>query len=231
MSRKFCCILDWGVSMCNMEVGSLTTRFLITLQIYVNTKRQVSYTCSNVPWETVSPRKIKRTLFLPLRLLLHIDLRPSRQSRNWCIQSKISRYNLDRGPVEFCANATITGSRWTTNNYITQCHREFELGWSGSWSSSCSSKQWDPAPIRGLGPQDLRLSSPAELERSAPIVRGTGGQYVAFCSVSNSPLTHNPFSTLLQPFRIKCERYIFLKKFVRSSLLLILFPHVYYYAP
>ena len=34
----------------------------------------------------------------------------------------------------------------------------------------------------------------------------------------------NPFATLSQ---IKCERYIFLKKCVRSSLLLIMFPHVY----
>ena len=34
-------------------------------------------------------------------------------------------------------------------------------------------------------------------KRSAAIGRGTGGQYVAVCSVSNSPLTHNPFATLL----------------------------------
>ena len=66
-------------------------------------------------------------------------------------------------------------------------------------------------------------------KRSASIVRGTGGQYVAVCSVSNSPLTQNPFAPLLQPFWIKCERYIFLKKCVCSSLLLIMFPHVYVY--
>ena len=46
------------------------------------------------------------------------------------------------------------------------------------------------------GPQDPRLNSPAEWKRSAAIARGTGGQYVAVCSVSNSPLTHNPFATL-----------------------------------
>ena len=51
-------------------------------------------------------------------------------------------------------------------------------------------------PTEGLGPQDPRLSSPAEWERSAAIVRGTWGQYVAVCSVSNSPLTHNPFATI-----------------------------------
>ena len=42
-------------------------------------------------------------------------------------------------------------------------------------------------------------------------------------------LTHLSHITLSQPFRIKCERYIFLKKCVLSLLLLILFPHVYVY--
>ena len=51
-------------------------------------------------------------------------------------------------------------------------------------------------PAEGLGPQDPRLSSATEWERSVAIVRGTWGQYVAVCSVSNSPLTHNPFTTL-----------------------------------
>ena len=41
--------------------------------------------------------------------------------------------------------------------------------------------------------------------------------------------THLSQTTLSQPFRIKCERYIFLKKCVRSLLFLILFPHVYVY--
>ena len=70
-----------------------------------------------------------------------------------------------------------------------------------------------------MGPQDPRLSCPAERGRSAAKDKRMGSQYVAVCSVSNSPLTHNPFITLSQPFRIKCERYIFLKNCVRSSLL------------
>ena len=41
--------------------------------------------------------------------------------------------------------------------------------------------------------------------------------------------THLSHTTLSQPIQIKCERYIFLKKCVRSSLLLILFPHIYVY--
>ena len=120
---------------------------------------------------------------------------------------------------------TPTRSRWVSNNYITRCHRRLGLvGVSCSWSSSCCSRQWDPASDRGLGPTGPRLSSPAEWRRSAAVVRRTWGQYVAVCSISNSPLTHNPFATLS---RIKCEKYIFLKKCVRSSLLLIMFPHVY----
>ena len=78
-----------------------------------------------------------------------------------------------------------------------------------------------------MDPLDPRLSIPAERGRSAAKDKATRGQYVAVCSVSNSPLTNNPFLTVSQPFRIKCERYIFLKKCVRSSLLLILLPHVY----
>ena len=64
------------------------------------------------------------------------------------------------------------------------------------WSSSCSSRQGEPTRDRGLGPSGPRLSSPAEWGRSATMTRGTWGQYVAVCSVSNSPLTHNPFTTL-----------------------------------
>ena len=73
----------------------------------------------------------------------------------------------------------------------------YNLVWQTAWVSWSqlvavwSSK--NQLPAEGLGPQDTRLSSPAEWERSAVIVRGTWGQYVAVCSVSNSPLTHNPF--------------------------------------
>ena len=47
-----------------------------------------------------------------------------------------------------------------------------------------------------MGPQDPRLSNPAERERSAAKDKGTGGQYVAVCSVSNLPFTHKPFATI-----------------------------------
>ena len=43
----------------------------------------------------------------------------------------------------------------------------------------------------------------------------------SLCSVSNSPLTHNSFATFLQPFQIKCERYIFLKNCVSFVIIVL----------
>ena len=138
---------------------------------------------------------------------------------------------LTCGQVEFSAIATPTGAGGCQIIIKTRCHRRLELiGVSCSWSSSCSSRQWEPAPDRGLvALSDPRLSSPAEWERSAAIVRWN---WVNMLLSVPSPthLSHiiniNPFATLS---RIKCERYIFRKKCVRSSVLLIMFPHVYVY--
>ena len=58
---------------------------------------------------------------------LNSVLTGSRWKRNRCIWSKTSRYSLDRGRVELGANATFTGSRWMSNNYITRCHRQVQL--------------------------------------------------------------------------------------------------------
>ena len=86
----------------------------------------------------------------------------------------------------------------------------------------------DQLQAEGLGPQEPRLSSPAEWERSAAEDRGTWGQYVAACFVSISPLIHNPFATLSQ---IKCERYIFLKNvFVRHYCWLCFRMYMYTYS-
>ena len=157
-----------------------------------------------------------------------LTLDPAVNQETGASARKYQGITLTCGRVEFGSIATPTGSRWMSNNYIIRCHRWLDLvGVSCSWSLNCSSRQWEPAPDRGIAALgDPRLSSPAEWERSAAIVRGTWSQYVAVCSVSNSPLTHNPFTTLS---RIKCERYIFLKNCVCSSLLLIMFPHVYVY--
>ena len=50
-------------------------------------------------------------------------------------------------------------------------------------------------PAEGLGPQEPRLSSPAEWERSAAIYQRDFGS-ICCSSVSNSSLTDNPFATL-----------------------------------
>ena len=160
--------------------------------------------------------------------MLHIELWPSRQLRNRCIQSKISRYNLDRGWVECGANAMLTGSRWASNNYITQCHREFEIvGVSCSWSLSCSLRQWELTPSRGLVPSGPPVEQQSRMRKE--VLLKTEELGVNMLPSVQSP-THLSHTTLSQPFRIKCERYIFLKKCVHLSLLLIMFPHVYVYS-
>ena len=156
-----------------------------------------------------------------VKIDLHIDFRLSRQLRNRCTRSKISRYNLDRGRVELGAFATPTGSRWVSNNYITRCHRHFELV-GVSWISSCSLRQWEPAPSRGLGPSGPSFEQPSRMKKKCCYSQRNFG--LICCSLFSLQLTSHT-----QPFRIKCERYIFLKKCVRSSLSLIMFPHVYEY--
>ena len=60
-------------------------------------------------------------------------------------------------------------------------------------------------PAESLGPHDPRLSSPAEWEKKSCYSQRTGFNMLQ--SVQ-SP-THLSHTTLSQPFRIKCERYIF----------------------
>ena len=119
------------------------------------------------------------------------------QSINRCIRSKISGYNLDCGWAEFGANATLTGSRWASNNYITQCHREFELVWvSCCWSSSCSSRQRELAPSRGLGPSGPSVEQPSRMRKKCCYSQRNWGSIC--CSLFSLQLTCN--TTFSQPF-------------------------------
>ena len=128
-------------------------------------------------------------------------------------------------------------SRWTSDNYITSCHRR--LGSVGGSSVPVAvGGSWEPAPDRGLGAlSDPRLSSPARMRKKYCYQKNFG----SICgSLSTSPthLSHitniNPYATLSW---IKCEKYIFLKKCVRSFievrhyvwLCLCLHMHVYVY--
>ena len=134
---------------------------------------------------------------------------------------------LTCGQVEFSADTTPTRCRCTSNNYMNRVPQTLRVGWSQLVGVRVAVRASEnQLPAVGLDPQDPRLSNPTEWERSVAKDRGTWGQYVAVCSFSNSPLTHNPFATLS---RIKCERYIFLKKSVRLSLLLTMFPCIAVY--
>ena len=75
--------------------------------------------------------------------------------------------------------------------------------------------EWEPVPDRGLGPSVTHgWAAQPECERSAATVRRTWGQYVAVCLRLQLTSHTQPTSTLS---RIKCcERYILIKKCVRS---------------
>ena len=155
---------------------------------------------------------------------------------------RISAWPVD--VVEFDADAMPTGSRWASNNYITRCHRRFELvGVRGRQSSvwvavtvrvpiAVGDKMplWEPAPDRGLGPSGPPVEQPNRMRKKCCYNTEELGVNMWQSVPSPTHLSHitniNPFATLS---RIKCERYIFLKKCVHSPLLLIKFPHVYVY--
>ena len=119
------------------------------------------------------------------------------------------RYHLDlwTGWVWYRCNAHK--NRVDVKQLYNQVPQTTCLGVSCNSSSSCSSRLWEPAPDWGLAAlNDPRLSSPAEWERSAAIVRGTWGQYVAVCSVSNSPLFRLQLTSHTQPFRNPFENKV-----------------------
>ena len=74
--------------------------------------------------------------------------------------------------------------------------------------------EWEPAPDRGLGPSRIpRLSSPARIRKKCCYGQKNLGQYVSVCPRLQLTSHTQPTSTLS---RIKSERYIFIKKCVRS---------------
>ena len=132
-------------------------------------------------------------------------------------------YHLDLwtwlNSVQMC---TPTGSRWTSNNYITRCHRRLgSVGVQGislrqSFPDAVGDRiptEWEPAPDRGLGPSVTPVEQPSQNAKEVLLwPEELGVNMWQSVSIANSPLTHNQH----QLFRIKCERYIFIKKCVRS---------------
>ena len=100
-------------------------------------------------------------------------------------------------------------------NYITRCHRRLgsvPVGVRASWGQDASMRA--NGRRRALGPQWPTVEQPQlRWGRSAAMVRRTWGQYVAVCPRFQLTSLTQPKSTFS---RIKCERYIFIKKCVRS---------------
>ena len=100
---------------------------------------------------------------------------------------------LTCGRVEFGVDATPMGSRWMSNNYITRCHRRLVavgVRVAVQFQSQLPA-EWEPASDRGLG-------RPNRMRKKCCYSQRNWGQYVAVCFVFNSPLTHNPFASLVR---------------------------------
>ena len=121
---------------------------------------------------------------------------------NKCIQSKISEYHLDLWMGWIRCNCNAHRKQVGVKQLYNQVPQTVWVSW----------RQWEPAPDRGLGSSGPRLSSPAEWGRSAAIVWGTWGQYVAVCSISNSPLTHDQYQPFHDPFKNKVWEVYFSKE-------------------
>ena len=92
-------------------------------------------------------------------------------------------------------------SRWAWDNYITRCPRRFE-------SIGDKMLSWEPAADRGLWAlSDPWLSNPAKMRKK-------------YCWINIAVFPHLQLISHTQPTstlsRIKCERYIFIKKCVCS---------------
>ena len=145
----------------------------------------------------------------------------------------MSEYHLDLWTwLNSVQMRTPTGSRWVENNYITRCHRRLELvGVRGRVSSvrvavgvrvevavPVGDKMWESVCIlRAASPQWSPVEQPSKMRKKCCYGQRNLGSICGSLSPSPTHFSHitniNPFSTLS---RIKCERYIFIKKCVRS---------------
>ena len=137
-----------------------------------------------------------------------LSIKRCTSANNRCIRPKISGYHLGLWTGWIRCNCNAHRKQMDVKQLYNQVP---QTAWV-SYSSNCSSRQWEPAPDRGLGPSGPRLSSPGEWGRSAAIVRGTWGQYVAVCSVSNWPLTHHQYQSFRKPFENKVWEVYFSKE-------------------
>ena len=142
------------------------------------------------------------------------------EQRNRCIQSEISEYHLG---LWTCLNLVNVADAYTHRKQVGVKQKYNQVPQT-SWVSSSSCCSWSQLGTRcqiesqrqteGFGSSVTHgWAAQPECERSAAMVRRNLGQYVAVCPrlqfTSHTQLT----STLS---RIKRERYIFIKKCVRS---------------
>ena len=133
----------------------------------------------------------------------------------------MSEYHLDPWTwLNSVQMRTSMGSRWMSNNYIDRCHRR-----PGSVSSSQFQLQLEIGCPRsekqlhteGFGPQRTMVEQPSQDKEECCYGRENFVSKSSSLCPSPAHLLHitniNPFTTLS---RIKCERYIFLKKCVFS---------------
>ena len=139
---------------------------------------------------------------------------------------RLQDITLTCGWIEFGADATPTRSRWSSNNYITRVPQRVRVSWSQFVGVRVAIRgSENQLETEDLGPQDPGW---AAQQNEGEVLLWPEELGVNMLQFVPSP-THLSHTTLSQPFRIKCERYIFLKKCVCSSLLLIMFQHEYVY--
>ena len=145
---------------------------------------------------TTTTNNTVSSLLAQCTILLHIDLRPSRQSRNRCIRSKISRSWPWTGWILCKCDAH------RKQVVVKQLYNPVPQRVRVSWSQLQLKFELPLETVRTSSQQRawaLRTPGWAVQQNEKEVLLKTEklwGQYVAVCSVSNSPLTHNPFATL-----------------------------------
>ena len=126
------------------------------------------------------------------------------------------------------------GGRCVRQNYITRCHRRLRLvavpvAVGVSWGQDASIRI--SLQTEGLWPSVTHgWATPAKTRKKCCYGQKNFGSICSSLSPSPTHLSHTTNITLS---RIKCERYIFIKKcvhsFIEFVIMLTMFPHIFVY--
>ena len=147
--------------------------------------------------------------FLPVHHLGMAFLAGSKtkyNTNNRCIRLKISGYQLDLWTGWIRCNSDAHRKQVDVKQLYNQVPQTVWV----SWSSSCSSRQWEPAPDRGLRPSGPLLSSPGEWGRKKCCYSQWNLGSICF-SLSPSP-SHLSHITNISPFENKVWEVHFSKE-------------------